>query len=234
MTPPVQPRSTIAASIAASPSAPGIRRGRPGGSSRRRTSPATPTSPNRAPVASKIERRNRLVTVLPHVPVTPTVTSCSDGSPARRLAEPRAARPRESGTTTWSRPASGQGRSTTTPAAPRSSAWPTNACPSCRDPRTATNTWPGSSRRLSAVQPETSQSRHPTNRASGSSRRKADRGDPPLGQTVNEPARHRLSPPCQPSIPASPGPGCSASHPEGGGIFGQDPKKAMPDWGHSR
>ena len=50
---------------------------------------------------------------------------------------------RLSGTTTWSRPASGQDCSTTTPAAPSSRALATNEWPSLRSPRTATKTWPG-------------------------------------------------------------------------------------------
>ncbi len=51
------------------------------------------------------------------MPVTPRVTSASEGSPARAW-QIFASAARASGTTAWSRPASGQGRSTTTPAAP--------------------------------------------------------------------------------------------------------------------
>ena len=45
--------------------------------------PRAPIRPHRRPAASRIDRTNRLVTVLPKVPVTPTVVSRSDGSPAR-------------------------------------------------------------------------------------------------------------------------------------------------------
>ena len=95
-----------------------------------------------------IERTINAVIVFPKLPVTPTVTSWCEGSPAKAW-QIRAWAAVAFGTITWSRPASGQGRSTTTPAAPRSSASRTKRCPSYpgRASRAATNTWPGSSRR---------------------------------------------------------------------------------------
>src|SRR5271157_2534439 len=45
--------------------------------------PSDPTKPHRRLAASRIEWTNRVVTVLPKVPVTPRVIRRCDGSPAR-------------------------------------------------------------------------------------------------------------------------------------------------------
>ena len=80
-TAPAQPRSTISASIAASPSA--VEADAPTGLV------ATPsdqlcrlTRPNRPPAASRIACRNSAVAYFPQEPVTPMVNRFSQGSPA--------------------------------------------------------------------------------------------------------------------------------------------------------
>ena len=176
-----------------------------------------------------MDRRKSAAAVRPWVPATPTMCSPSDGSPASAW-QSRAYAALVSATTTWSRPASGQGRSTTTPAAPRSSACLTNACPSCRGPRTATKTWPGSSLRLSAVQPETSQSGHPPKWAPGSRRRRLTEGIPRCGSrsTNQRTIGSRLHASRDP--PAIPMPGRLAVHRQAAAFLAKPRKKAMPDF----
>ncbi len=87
--------------------------------------------------------------VLPLVPVTPISVIAFAGSPSERpTSRPSAAAP--DGTMTCGTLRPGSSRSTTTAAAPRSIAVATNAWPSLRRPRTATNTSPRSTARESS------------------------------------------------------------------------------------
>ena len=62
-----------------------------------------------------------------------------------------------SSTTNWGT-ATGTGRSTTTATAPAATAAPASSCPSAVDPRTATNTEPGVTARVSACRSVTAAS----------------------------------------------------------------------------
>src|SRR4051812_9029913 len=124
-----------------------------------------PSSPQGRPAASSSPRTRKAVVVLPFVPVMPTTSSSAVGSPWKRAAAgaiaARALSTRTSGTP---RPS---GRSTTSAAAPRSTAAGAKSWPSAVNPGTQKKRNPGSTLRLSNASPRISGSGPPA--ASGRS-----------------------------------------------------------------
>ena len=220
-----------------------IGRARPSDQPRRRPARTVRPPPRRSPGAA------RAVTVDPAAPVTPSVSRHSEGSPASAW-QSRASAERESGTITWNRPASGQGCSTTTPAAPRSKPGPRRRAR--RTARRAPRRRPGPGR-AGGCRPCSPRPRNPRPQESslGQQPPQTDRRDPLLGGSVVEPACHRRAPPCLACLPSVSGAGTvgPAVHPwwagsgwphtprdhplaghgsrceRGGGILGQGPKK---------
>ena len=226
MTPPTQPRSTIAASIAASPSASGIVRPAPTGTRRHAVGPAQRADQSE-PGAGRLEdraeeeARHRLAAGPRHADRHELL-----GRVARqRLAEPRQCRPARRGRPPGAAPP--RDRAARPPPPPPRAPAPGRRTRARRaaTPGPPRRPGPGSSRRLSAVQPETSQSGHPTNRASGRSRRRLTEGIPRWGRrSTNQRAiGSRLLAIHLPGVRQARVP--RASHPEGGGILGQEPKK---------
>ena len=160
-------------------------------------SPATRQVPQRSPAASMIECTINAVIVFPKLPVTPSVTSFREGSPASAW-QIRACAAIASGTTTWSRPAK--------IARPFEHHAGRPAFERLAHEKMAIVTWlrlRGRDENLARLQPAmiVGAARDIPVRTShelglGQQPPQADRGNPTLGQTVNEPARHRHPPPC--------------------------------------
>ena len=159
--------------------------------------PSAPSSPMRSPAASKIERTIKAVIVRPKLPVTPSGEQVVRRVAGQRLADPRVRR-------------HGVGDDDLEPARVGAGAFhhhaggaPLQGLAHERVPVVARPRLADRHEDLAGVQPAMivgAAGDFPVGATDELGLREqstqAHRGNPPLGQTVNEPARHRLTPPC--------------------------------------